>query len=385
MDIEISGPDLGRTMPRLWNTSPLYSMVAASPKIFSELFTHLLHHFLRIAGARFPFDKLQVACDMLVGNYSHMRLYEEALDSAMIASDIAINQGLQGSGKNEILWGFSRAGFILRALGRHKDAAYLFYEGAKDYAEGEKAKCDQYKMAAEPFLLLGNYKEAEDAHFMYLHTAWTYRQVDLNDPHIYEMLGLFVGVYAHWTARVSTKEEHQEVNMEHLMMVLVTLLSTAGCKQHLLRHQEFLSIEKDLLKKTFRKKTMARRILDLAFQKQSVEDFRKIVLSCRNPSRNGKNMTFCIQPTKESLQSSSEDESTRAAREALRSKLNMSITICCGGPDCTATCDGKDITFMKCPCKGQFYCQKSCQVAHWKEHRKTCTYYAKMKQQKAKK
>jgi len=58
----------------------------------------------------------------------------------------------------------------------------------------------------------------------------------------------------------------------------------------------------------------------------------------------------------------------------------------CSAPACKATCDCENITFQQCPCKELFYCSKSCQASHWKtHHKKSCSHFAKQKQQKAKK
>jgi hypothetical protein len=51
---------------------------------------------------------------------------------------------------------------------------------------------------------------------------------------------------------------------------------------------------------------------------------------------------------------------------------------CCHNPACDAANPfGKKDRFMACPCKVVAYCDKACQKAHWKEHKKTCEWFAK--------
>jgi len=75
----------------------------------------------------------------------------------------------------------------------------------------------------------------------------------------------------------------------------------------------------------------------------------------------------------------------RQARTALKPELRRgpaNLDVCAGCGAEAPLCEADALKFMNCPCKLVCYYQKSCQVAHWKQHKLVCSYQAKQKELK---
>lgn len=368
------------------NKDGVFGGVSLPLKVGQELTTSVLHHFLRVAGATLPFDKVMPACEMVIASYVNKKRYRDALDLAMTISDIAINLGL--SRNIRILPGLCRVVFVLKALGRHKDAGCIYYEAATDYAEAESEIEECFRVSAESFQQAACYERAEEAYLQCLCIHLKERSVDLNEEPIHRTLAAFLHVYAEWQAGVSGGK-HRDFDVVKHWSIFAVLLTFAGHKA------EFLTLASSspsqekgtVLKSSLRNKKGSRRMLDLAFQKPNVEHFRATILECGNPKLRGVAIKNVLEEEGQS-RNSRKQESTAQAQELLRSKLKpIKIQVDCANPSCSVkeTVEKlKDTTMKHCPCKQVYYCQKSCQPTHWSKHKQTCSHYVEMNKKQGK-
>lgn len=282
---------------------------------------------------------------------------------------------------------FSRVCLVLSMLERHQDSATVYYEAAMGHAETEVLRADFLRMSAQSFDNASCYEQAEDAFVKCFHSFWKMNQrIELNDASIYQSLKWFIGVYAQWATRASSEDCEAFENIETVMNVFVILLTIAGYKHDDQEDDAFCSLEKHfLLKDPYRDKAGARRMLDLAFQTPSAEHFRATIMKCHSANRASR---FVRVKAISKDASAKADESTKRAKEEhelLKSQGKAAMTVSCHNPGCSTTMNAQKFrynTLKYCPCKTVGYCQKSCQAAHWDEHKVVCPYRAKRKKEK---
>ena len=136
------------------------------------------------------------------------------------------------------------------------------------------------------------------------------------------------------------------------------------------------------LKPQFTSKEAARTVLASALSTGSVSDFRRSILSCipdhflvfpktedfahllREWSKN------CLLPATKSF-----------ARTHFASAMDREQVFSCCNPNCKA----RPIKVFYCKCRTVCYCNKDCQLEHWRDHKRVCseskTNRAKKKQQ----
>ena len=128
-----------------------------------------------------------------------------------------------------------------------------------------------------------------------------------------------------------------------------------------------------MLAQKFKSKTEAKRAIVCACGASSVPAFRSRLLGCKHPE-----LTCFTNNTRNHLEKNIKDEKQVARRTARELHLGPRSF---SNPSCIEHENGTH--FRHCPCKNAYYCCKSCQVAHWRVHRKACSYHLESKKKKS--
>lgn len=124
----------------------------------------------------------------------------------------------------------------------------------------------------------------------------------------------------------------------------------------------------------------ARQALTAAARCSDVASFRASLLSLRDAGVRAhaaglRQMCGFAADHDESFKEHTSSDHKGDARKTIRENRGGSVASSrCDNPDCKTHETGTKVTLklLKCPCHAAAYCQKSCQAAHWKAHKKGC-------------
>lgn len=132
-----------------------------------------------------------------------------------------------------------------------------------------------------------------------------------------------------------------------------------------------------LLRDFLRNPTYASRALTEAIKQPSTEFFRKTMLGCVKPGKEGVRIEIPMRlheihpPSKATM---------KCVRSYLQQTASdrMEVQRCCN-PLCHEAIAITEEAALFCQCEDFFYCGKACQTAHWKKHKSSCSWQAAKK------
>lgn len=315
------------------------------------------------------------------------------LDAAMIAGDVAVNRGLE---PEEVLWSRIRVGSALWALNQPLDAAHVFEETIHTFWIADMRLSQALpNICAETYRHAGKYDRSEVMLLMALSNQ------SLQEETISDLMECLLHTY------YATAETPGGVPTDMLLVVLSALLVASGFQQQSEseRIRSILSPSRlPFIRRKYKKGGYAKHALMNALRSPDPEQFRASILSCHEPSAKlifvpapesrkhliGSQQSFGrskgLVVVAEGSKEEEEMDLLQFARESLRDLSGaITETISCANPECDAVEERQAGNFMKCPCKRVYYCQKSCQLDDWQEHKRTCKFHAAKKNKKERK
>jgi tetratricopeptide (TPR) repeat protein len=318
----------------------------------------------------------QMALSALLVLYTNNKSRKDALNAAIMKADYSYQiKGEFVDGNERVYHASLKVGNILEALDRFSDAGDVYAETGDVYAEtgdvyaetGDTVLYMSYKtyiFAGTAFKKAGNFIEAERHFVKALHCNRI-----ANNPNGKHQAFLFeelVEIYYN-----TNREEGDEVVMGAL---LPTLLCVAGFDSYQGKDMPFIKTigaYDGILWEKFDSRSSSRNVLEKAMQFSTVDDFRDVLLACKNP--------------KVDLRRAAKDHSMYDSYFAERRKRDKKIAKQVLGAGCVVvppdqTCDNCTASMLspkQCPCETVLYCSKSCQLSHWKTHKQVCPFRAK--------
>jgi tetratricopeptide (TPR) repeat protein len=305
----------------------------------------------------------QMALTALLVLYVNNKSRKDALNVAIMYADYSYQIKDELADGNERMYHASlKVGNLLEALDRFSVAAEIYAEIGDTFLS---MSSDPYFFAGRASKQTGNFKEAE-RHFV---KALHYNRIAIN-PNSKPQAFLFEELVEIYYITNKEERDHQVV----IGALLPTLLCVAGFDSY--QGKEMPLIKKigaynGILKKKFESRSASRNVLEKAMQFSTVEDFRDVLLACKNP--------------KADLHRAVKDHSMDDSYFAERRKRNKKIAKQVLGAGCVVVppdqicdhCNTLMYSPKQCPCEAALYCSKSCQVSHWKSHKQVCPLRAK--------
>jgi len=373
-----------------------------------DLSYRILYHFLRSHGTLLmthgthdgairsthdSYSLVNSACTMLEQTFKDD--VETILDIAMLRCDLAINHNVSDSriGLAQI-----KVGEVLEGMGEFSKAALLYLHTAETYFVPSSAKNMANHAACQTNAGLAykrdnQLEKAEEAYICALHFqrrclsegggggTW-----DLNHPEttsqLTNMLVLFDALHKE-NARSSIEEPDATI-----FAVFCALLFTAGFQAGSggLAHYLVMELGSDFaptcLKREIRQsRGRAMKALVAATARPDKALFRSVLADCAPPNTR---IYISGMGHRDSDQERLTD--VQFARNLIGSgtdnnKVPVEPYYRCGYRPCSNAENGTG-NLKNCPCRSKSYCQKSCQVADWAEHKKVCPWNAKRKEER---
>lgn len=345
---------------------------AIPEKALWRLTKRVLHIFMRSAGICLPWNMVMGICSYLLIEYKAKRP-SEALDIVMVAADIAINKGLTGD--EELRWALVMTCVSLGALGRFQDAGRVNLERVETTTE-ETEWCSGYKLSINYFQNARDFDMTEVAIVKALHSNWKHQGSKWEPSLIADCLNL----YSEWWELNPDEEEAFE--LLQVFMVMSNLLAIMGYRSSQ-QHPAFFN-NSLLVKRKFREKNQAKRALETAVQRPDTKYFRANITVCCNPQFLKSLQSQLLESrTAKYNRTPTQVNDVKTHGETLNDLAGKKFVFC-SNPNCRARMNKVPGEYKRCPCDRAFYCQKSCQVIHWKEydHKSECSHYATLKKNK---
>ena len=347
------------------------------------LSNRVVYHFLRSHGAlltmRNPLMCRRV-CRYLASQCKEDM--KSRLDISILNCDLFMNNKRDAMAIGEAQ---TAVGEALEALGEFHKGALLYQHTAETYFTPTRSLFHHARLleySALAFKRCNLLEEAEEGYIRALHyrRLWASSIGDvwnLNELYTRNLLGnMLVFIEDIWAVK---GRRIVEVGTEEIYPVFQAILYVAGFrpdpehKSYYLapRGQQFTSVLREDIRQS---KQCALASLVEATAQPDKNHFFTVLANCATPG-------LCIQvnPRPVPLQNSS--VSLQDAQLFLASSAPPPIALQrCGFGGCPTR--GMRQELKTCPCKSVSYCQKSCQEAHWPEHKKSCSWQAKRKKER---
>lgn len=378
-----------------------------SPDQPSWLSNHILHRFVRECGFLIPWKLVGASLDHLRVTYMMREQYQQAFDIILVAIDNALNKGVSDA---ELIQLLSLLPGLLLLQGRHKDVALIHREAAKHQA-CYAIQSGTYSECSYAFLRIGDFKQAEEAALKAVRsmmtneevywekvvvpigrgwapnattqsvpTAATEREVGSfvwRKSTLNEAMGDLIDLYCESPRVCSSVEERKEsYAVSCLLLDIFDYAAKIRFMGSAILQVSIYRGDKRIVAKPFRNPVMARRILDGAFSKETVTEFRAAILGFIDcdwtiPARMVSpileadcNYRALVKGDRQQKQLDALDKAQFVG--SLASVMDTDRCICCG------TVKAKK-SLRKCHrCKMARYCTKECQVKDWPNHKEVC-------------
>ena len=300
----------------------------------------------------------QMALRALLVLYINNKSRKDALNVAIMKVEYEYQiKGDFADGNERIYHASLKVGSLLEALGRFSDAGQFYAEIGDTFLY---ISFEPYFLAGKAFKQTGNFIEAERHFVKVLH----YNRI-ANNPNDKQQAFLFeelVQIYY-----FTNREGGDQVSIGAL---LPTLLCVAGFDSYL-PFIETIGAYNGILRKKFDSRSASRNVLEKAMQFSTVEDFRDVLLACKNPKAVLRRVAK-DHSVNDSYFAECRKRDKKIAKQALGAR---SVVV-----PADQTCDNCSTLMLspkQCPCETVLYCSKSCQLSHWKSHKQVCPFRAK--------
>lgn len=338
----------------------------------------IVHNYIRASGSRMTRNEIKMVEAILSSKMSGHLYRLEALDFAMCLADVGINRN---EPDEHVAYALCEVGRALRAFDRHKDAALVYEEAAEDFCqvevdEAKTAKLDLVAFSADSFASACIFDRSEEAYIKALNIS-SRNNVGLDNETVHQVFDSLLGLYLKWW-KTGEMERQAAQQVTEVLSICATLRAISGFGIM----QDFVSVlvHPNSLQAEFRTEQQAILALDRARQSSSSQSFREAILSCQNPSISASQARGNASAKK--TDGTSDTDRDTCVNTARQGGGATGESVCCSNPSCGLTEEDSGRDLMECLCHRAYYCDRSCQKAHWQEHKRTCGYYLNKKKSK---
>jgi tetratricopeptide (TPR) repeat protein len=330
------------------------------------LHERLLHIFLRTNGT--ALNKRLFICvhEHLNGRYNTKKWYKEIVDLSIIRADVHFNKS---DGSDTLLPDLVQVGEALEFIGRFREAAVLYEEIADKYVghyPGGHDVAHLTKFAALAYSREGDFEVSERAYVKALNTdlARTSGSWATTDYRTTNLFADMVSMYLGWQKQQAFASGNPIADAT-LEYALGSLSCAAGIKS------DYIQVygDADCVKNKFLNPKMAQKVLKAAVSRPGDEKhFRSTLLTCNKAA--GFDRTLDLNEIKSKR--TKKVDARKVAALTIQNQNARFEAFARWNPECLKRHEESN-TMWWCPCHTVCYhCNKSCQVAHWKEHKKVC-------------
>ena len=325
--------------------------------------TRALHYFLRVAGCDVG-QSSHMLERALAADYLRKAWWKENLDAAIIMADIAVQTGMPV----DLLVNTAKTlGNALSCCKKYGQAAEMYEMIRTDYAYKLPRRTSYVTLLcrqATAYFSNENYDKAEATVLHGFRELFSVYGVEggLTKYEFEANVTLLLASYGRQAFSAESTGAGQSTKFMELTLKAMFSVSNL--------HDKCDVGMISALKPKFRKKAVARKALLKALQTNSVEEFHAAVSSCAVDPRRFKfdevqcNSMVVAQELKRRV--------TESTRSTIRT-LTQEAGSLCDNPSCTQENELLDKPSRCSRCKAAFYCSRACQVAHWKEHKQSCS------------
>eukprot|EP00523_Entomoneis_sp_CCMP467_P003524 CAMPEP_0168760804 /NCGR_PEP_ID=MMETSP0724-20121128/22963_1 /TAXON_ID=265536 /ORGANISM="Amphiprora sp., Strain CCMP467" /LENGTH=368 /DNA_ID=CAMNT_0008809841 /DNA_START=111 /DNA_END=1213 /DNA_ORIENTATION=- len=359
----------------------------------------VLHHFMRQRGSFLEKEHFLNLVQLLRGAYMGTleKPWKHMLDLAVTKLDVCLSGQPKWEDDNIAAQIHELAG-NLQATGNNLLAAHMFTMAATKHSD-RKAVALGHFFATQCYQRGKEYAKAENSSIKALHATTSVRMGDdddaiqpvrgvLSDPHstcleqlkdgeLWEMsLAALLDTYSMWHGELkgiqgSENEVSQISLVYHTFLGLLSICELVNSEHDSKIMSLFIET---MLKRKFKKKSYADTALKVLMQCKTAQTFRAKVLSCLK-SPTPQYVPLAALAKNYGLSSMGK----KGIRFGFHSRdfVGIQCTFC--GVQETV---GKQ--HNACPCGSEKYCNRQCQLAHWKQHKRFCSHAHQQKMEKEK-
>ena len=335
-----------------------------TPEQRSWMAMRVVHGLLRVTGCDIGcFSLFQFR--FMFQQYEKLGRVQDCVDAAIICVDIMVQTNQSDLGRYIALRGL---GFVLESINELRLAADLYEQAGNSYGtDDKKFLVDALYYQAMAFRRMQDFVQSE-AHFVHClrQVCGTYKKQAFAEEHLLCIAQEFPRMYTEQASLDGGDPSLIDLNfLLWAMMMAAGLLSPASPSD--------ISL-KCLLSRQYHEKAAARKALMQAFRTSSVEEFRDAVLSWK--ATEDELLEFDIfsdvDIEEQDLEMEPPEDADPCKDPLELTGTSTTLVLGCGNPDCAASVEDESKLLRCSRCQFEFYCSKTCQQAHWKEHKQFC-------------